>query len=72
MAGCWEDFAKADQSWLIPFLDSVADRAAALAGGEAEKFMSSVSEDMREGTVMGFNCGSSVFPMSANRRSSTR
>jgi PTH1 family peptidyl-tRNA hydrolase len=42
------DFPKADQSWLIPFLDSVADRAGALADGMPEKFMTSVSEDMRK------------------------
>ena len=42
------DFAKADQSWLIPFLDAVADNAAQLAEGEPEKFMTSVSEDMRK------------------------
>jgi PTH1 family peptidyl-tRNA hydrolase len=42
------DFAAADKSWLIPFLDAVADGAGALAEGEPEKFMSSVSEDMRK------------------------
>lgn len=42
------DFAAADKSWLIPFLDAIADGAGALAEGEPEKFMSSVSEDMRK------------------------
>ncbi|MCB8873815.1 aminoacyl-tRNA hydrolase [Acidisoma silvae] len=42
------DFAKADQSWLLPFLDAVADSAGLLADGEPEKFMTSVSEDMRK------------------------
>jgi PTH1 family peptidyl-tRNA hydrolase len=42
------DFPAADRSWLIPFLDAVADRAGSLADGEPEKFMTSVSEDMRK------------------------
>jgi PTH1 family peptidyl-tRNA hydrolase len=42
------DFPAADRSWLIPFLDAVADRAVSLADGEPEKFMTSVSEDMRK------------------------
>ena len=42
------DFPAADKSWLIPFLDAVADRAPALADGKPEDFMSGVSEDMRK------------------------
>jgi peptidyl-tRNA hydrolase, PTH1 family len=42
------DFSAADKSWLIPFLDAVADRAPALADGKPEDFMTSVSEDMRK------------------------
>jgi PTH1 family peptidyl-tRNA hydrolase len=33
------DFAKADQAWLGPMLDAVADDAALLAAGRAEDFM---------------------------------
>jgi PTH1 family peptidyl-tRNA hydrolase len=33
------DFAKADQAWLGPMLDAVADDAALLAAGKAEDFM---------------------------------
>jgi PTH1 family peptidyl-tRNA hydrolase len=42
------DFAAADKTWLIPFLDAVADRAPALADGKPEEFMSGVAEDMQK------------------------
>jgi PTH1 family peptidyl-tRNA hydrolase len=42
------DFPAADRSWLVSFLDAVADRAAALAENRAEDFMNGVTEDMRK------------------------
>ncbi len=42
------DFPAADRSWLVPFLDAVADRAPALAENRREDFMSGVAEDMRK------------------------
>jgi PTH1 family peptidyl-tRNA hydrolase len=42
------DFPAADRTWLIPFLDSVADRAPQLAENRPEDFMTSVAEDMRK------------------------
>ncbi|MBW4023721.1 MAG: aminoacyl-tRNA hydrolase [Proteobacteria bacterium] len=42
------DFPAADRSWLIPFLDAVADRAPALAENRPEDFMTGVAEDMRK------------------------
>ena len=42
------DFPAADRSWLLPFLDSVADRAPALAEQRREDFMTGVAEDMRK------------------------
>ena len=37
------DFSKDDVTWLIPFLDAIADSAALLAGGKAPDFMSRVA-----------------------------
>jgi peptidyl-tRNA hydrolase, PTH1 family len=37
------DFSKADQDWLVPLLDAVADAAPLLAGGRPEEFMSRVA-----------------------------
>lgn len=37
------DFAKADQSWLDPLLDAVADAAPRLAEGKDDRFMSDVA-----------------------------
>jgi PTH1 family peptidyl-tRNA hydrolase len=42
------DFPAADRTWLIPFLDAVADRAPALIGNRPEDFMNGVTEDMRK------------------------
>jgi PTH1 family peptidyl-tRNA hydrolase len=42
------DFPAADKSWLLPFLDAVADRAVALAENRPEDFMNGVTEDMRK------------------------
>lgn len=37
------DFAKADQSWLDPLIDAVADSFPLIVKGEAEKFMTKVA-----------------------------
>ncbi|MBP2294898.1 aminoacyl-tRNA hydrolase [Azospirillum rugosum] len=37
------DFAKADQTWLDPLIDAVADNFPLVVKGEAEKFMSKVA-----------------------------
>ncbi|NPD16420.1 aminoacyl-tRNA hydrolase [Xinfangfangia sp. D13-10-4-6] len=37
------DFSKADQTWLDALLSGISDGAAALAGGDAQKFMNAVS-----------------------------
>ena len=37
------DFARADQDWLLPLLDALADAAPLLAGGAAEAFMTRVA-----------------------------
>ena len=37
------DFAKADQPWLAPLLDAVADAAPALAADQPEAFMTKVA-----------------------------
>ncbi|MCR4265758.1 aminoacyl-tRNA hydrolase [Nitratireductor sp. ZSWI3] len=37
------DFAKADQAWLEPLLDAIADNAGLLAGGDESGFMNRVS-----------------------------
>jgi PTH1 family peptidyl-tRNA hydrolase len=42
------DFPTADRSWLLPFLDAIADRAPLLAGSRPEEFMSGITEDMRK------------------------
>jgi PTH1 family peptidyl-tRNA hydrolase len=41
------DFSAADRSWLIPFLDAIADRTPALAENRPEDFMTGVAEDMQ-------------------------
>lgn len=38
-----KDFAKADQDWLGPLLDAIAENAALLAAGQDSKFMSKVT-----------------------------
>jgi PTH1 family peptidyl-tRNA hydrolase len=42
------DFPPADRSWLLPFLDAIAERAPKLAENRPEEFMSGVTEDMRK------------------------
>jgi PTH1 family peptidyl-tRNA hydrolase len=42
------DFPTADRTWLLPFLDAVADRAPKLAENRPEEFMSGITEDMRK------------------------
>jgi PTH1 family peptidyl-tRNA hydrolase len=42
------DFGAADKTWLIPFLDAIADRAPKLAENRPEDFMNGVTEDMRK------------------------
>jgi|ERR1700761_4239786 peptidyl-tRNA hydrolase, PTH1 family len=42
------NFSTADRSWLLPFLDAVADRAPKLAEDRPEDFMSGITEDMRK------------------------
>ena len=43
------DFAKADQAWLDPLIDAVADSFPLIVKGEAEKFMSKVALSLGPG-----------------------
>lgn len=40
------DFAKADEAWLGPLLDAIADCASPLAGGKPERFLSDVARQL--------------------------
>jgi PTH1 family peptidyl-tRNA hydrolase len=42
------DFTKADQTWLVPLLDAVADAAPLLAQGKPEEFMTKVALMMQD------------------------
>ncbi len=42
------DFAKADQSWLVPFLDAVAADAPTLAAGRDADFMTRIARAMQD------------------------
>ncbi|MCL4765938.1 MAG: aminoacyl-tRNA hydrolase [Hyphomicrobiaceae bacterium] len=42
------DFAKADQEWLEPLLDALADAAGRLAAGDAARFLTDVAQAMHE------------------------
>ena len=41
------DFAKADQAWLEPLLDAIADSAGRLAGGDEARFLTDVARHTR-------------------------
>ncbi len=43
------DFARADQTWLAPLLDAIADTAARLAAGDQARFLSDVALALGEG-----------------------
>jgi PTH1 family peptidyl-tRNA hydrolase len=43
------DFARADQDWLEPLLDAIADGAARLAAGDASRFLTDVARTMASG-----------------------
>jgi PTH1 family peptidyl-tRNA hydrolase len=43
------DFAKADQAWLEPLLDAVADAAGRLAGGDESRFLTDVARNAKAG-----------------------
>lgn len=40
------DFAKADETWLAPLLDAIADAAGRLAAGQSERFLTDVSRTL--------------------------
>ena len=41
------DFAKADEDWLAPLLDAIADAAPRLAAGDPERFLTDVARTMQ-------------------------
>jgi len=43
------DFAKADQAWLEPLLDAIADAAGRLAAGDAARFLTDVARAQKGG-----------------------
>jgi peptidyl-tRNA hydrolase, PTH1 family len=43
------DFAKADQAWLVPLLDAIADAAGRLAAGDTARFLTDVALATQEG-----------------------
>lgn len=42
------DFAKADQAWLDPLLDAIADAAPRLAAGDSARFLTDIARSMQE------------------------
>jgi len=44
------DFAKADQEWLDPLLDAIANASGRLASGDTQRFLTDVARAMQEAT----------------------
>jgi PTH1 family peptidyl-tRNA hydrolase len=55
------DFSKADQDWLEPMLDAIADAAGRLAEGDDDRFLTDVTRRL-QGARRGFEQGTEAVP----------